>query len=162
MPENCKGGNTAAAMPDRDLNGRIRPGNGRFKPGESGNPKGRPKGIPQPSTRLRQMIDAEAIVMQLEKAALGGDVQAARTLLERALPVYRVAAEPVDLPELDAAEDLTAKARAVLDAVARGKVPPDLGAQLVSAIGNVARVAEVDELLRRVNALEKENANKPL
>jgi hypothetical protein len=147
---------------DRDERGRIRPGNGRFKPGVSGNPKGRPKGIPQPSTRLRQMINAEAIVKRLETAALEGDVQAARTLLERALPILRSAAETVELPELDAADDLTAKARAVLGAVAKGKVPPDLGAQLVSAIGNVARVAEVDELLRRVDALEKEGAKKPV
>jgi hypothetical protein len=106
------------------------------------------------------MIDAEAIVKRLEEAALAGDVAAARTLLERALPLYRVAAAPVDLPELECAEDLTAKAHAVLAAVAKGRVPPDLGAQLVSAIGNVARVAEVDELLRRVDALEKESATK--
>jgi hypothetical protein len=132
----------------------------RWQPGVSGNPKGRPPGIPNPSTKLRQMIDAEAIVKRLEEAALAGDVAAARTLLERALPLYRVAAAPVDLPELESAEDLTAKAHAVLDAVAKGRVPPDLGAQLVSAIGNVARVAEVDELLRRVDALEKERATK--
>lgn len=73
---------------------------------------------------------------------------------ERALPVYRACAEPVELPELDAAAELTDKAKAVLAAVADGRLPADLGAQLVSAIGNVSRVAEVDELLRRVAALE--------
>ena len=49
---------------------------------------------------------------------------------------------------------VTDKARAVLGAVAAGKIPPDLGAQLVAAIGSVARLAEVDELVRRVSALE--------
>jgi hypothetical protein len=127
---------------------------GRFQPGKSGNPAGRPKGIPNPSRVLRQMIDAEAIVKRLEQAALSGDVAAARTLLERALPVYRSAAAPVELPELEAAGDFTDKARAVLAAVAGGKIPPDLGAQLVGAIGSVARLAEVDELIRRVAALE--------
>ena len=103
------------------------------------------------------MIDAEAIVKKLEAAALGGDVQAARTLLERALPVYRVTAEPVMVDGIRGAGSLTDKARAVLEAVAEGKVPPDIGAQLVTAIGTVARVAEVDELLRRIEALEKRN-----
>lgn len=160
-PEVCKGANRATARTDRDARGRIRAGNGRFKPGLSGNPKGRPPGIPSPSTKLRQMIDAAAIVKRLEEAALAGDVAAARTLLERALPIYRISAEPVELPELDGAAELTDKAKAVLAAVASGKLPPDLGAQLVTAIGAVSRVAEVDELIRRIAALEAGNEKEP-
>jgi len=130
---------------------------GRWKPGESANPAGRPRGSKNPSTKLREMIDAEAIVKKLETAALAGDVQAARTLLERALPVYRATAEPVKVDGIEGADTLTDKARVVLEAVADGRVPPDIGAQLVTAIGTVARVAEVDELLRRIEALEKRN-----
>jgi hypothetical protein len=125
-----------------------------WQPGQSGNPKGRAKGSMNPQTKLRKMIDAEAIVKKLETAALGGDVQAARTLLERCLPVYRTAAEPVALPELAEADGLTDKAHSVLAAIADGRIPPDLGAQLLTAIGTVARVAEVDELTRRLEALE--------
>lgn len=58
---------------------------------------------------------------------------------------------------IQSADTLTDKARVVLEAVADGRVPPDIGAQLVTAIGTVARVAEVDELLRRIEALEKRN-----
>lgn len=130
-----------------------------WKPGKSGNPAGRPKGIPNPQARLRHMIDAKGIINKLQEAALAGDVQAARTLLERALPVYRTAAEPVDLPELAASSALTDKAHAVLAAVADGRIAPDLGAQLVTAIGTVARVAEVDELARRIAALEQTHGN---
>jgi hypothetical protein len=126
-----------------------------WKPGESGNPAGRPKGTPNPQARLRQMIDAEGIVTKLQEAALAGDVQAARTLLERALPVYRTAAAPVELPGLADAPALTDKAHAVLAAVANGSIPPDVGAQLLTAISTVARVAEVDELARRIAALEE-------
>jgi hypothetical protein len=105
------------------------------------------------------MIDAEAIVRRLQDAALNGDIPAARTLLERALPVYRLTAAPVELPDLTAATDLTTKARVVLDAVADGRVPPDVGAQLTAAIGSVARLAEIDELTKRVTALEQPSGN---
>lgn len=128
-----------------------------WKPGQSGNPKGRPKGSINTSTRLRKMIDVEGIIKKLQAAAIDGDVQAARTLLERALPVYRLTAEPVQVPGIHGADTLTDKARVVLEAVADGCVPPDVGAQLVTAIGAVARVAEMDELLRRIEALEKRN-----
>lgn len=126
-----------------------------WKKGQSGNPAGRPKGSINVATRLRTMIDAEAIVKVMERRALEGDVQAARTLLERALPVYRSTASPVELPAMESAETLSDKAHAVLTAVAAGELPPDLGASLVTAIGNVTRVVEVDELLRRIEALEK-------
>lgn len=128
--------------------------------GKSGNPAGRPKGSKNPSTKLRELIDIEPILKKLQTAAEGGDVQAARTLLERALPVYRTTAQPVELPELGQAETLTEKAWAILAAVADGSLPPDLGAALVGAIGNVAKVAEVDELMRRVAALEQEHAKR--
>lgn len=128
-----------------------------WKPGQSGNPKGRAKGSINISTRLRKMIDVESILKKLQKAALTGDVQAARTLLERALPVYRLTAEPVMVPGIHGAATLTDKARVVLEAVANGRIPPDIGAQLVAAIGTVARVAEMDELLDRIEALEKRN-----
>lgn len=122
--------------------------------GKSANPAGRPKGSKNPSTKLRELIDVVPILKALQKSAGEGDVQAARTLLERALPVYRTTAQPVTVPGLDAAATLTDKARVVLGAVANGSLAPDLGAQLVQAIGNVSHVAEIDELLRRIEALE--------
>lgn len=133
---------------------KRKPPGSAWQPGQSGNQAGRAKGSINVATRLRKMIDVEAIVKKLETAALAGDVKAARTLLERALPVYRATAEPVQVAAIRGAETLTDKARAVLEAVADGSVPPDIGAQLVAAIGTVARVAEVDELLRRIEALE--------
>jgi len=144
-------------LTEGDMEKKRKPPRGAWQPGQSGNPAGRAKGSINVATRLRKMIDAEAIVKKLEAAALGGDVQAARTLLERALPVYRATAEPVQVDGIQGADTLTDKARVVLEAVADGRVPPDIGAQLVTAIGTVARVAEVDELLRRIEALEKRN-----
>ncbi len=135
----------------------------RWKPGESGNPKGRPPGTGQVA-KLRAAIaqDVPNILASLSAAALAGDVQAARLLLERTLPALK----PAELPQALTLPDgpLTDQGRAVLAAVAAGELAPGQGAALLSAIGQLARVAEVDELARRIEALEARNTeggNKP-
>jgi hypothetical protein len=129
---------------------------GRWKPGQTGNPKGRPPGQSE-ITRLRAAIvgHVPAIVDQLVRAARGGDVGAARLLLERVLPPIKAVeqAQSIELPE----GSLTDKGRAVLSAVAAGNLAPSQGAQLLAAIGNLGKVAELDELAERVALLEQAN-----
>ncbi|MFO1196827.1 MAG: DUF5681 domain-containing protein [Burkholderiaceae bacterium] len=130
----------------------------RWKPGQSGNPGGRPPGLGEVA-RLRAGIaeHVPAIVDKLVTAAREGDTQAARLLLERVLPPVKA----VELPAPVALPDgtLTEQGRAVLAAVATGKLAPTPGAALLSALGTLARVAEVDELTRRVEALEGKHGN---
>jgi hypothetical protein len=95
----------------------------------------------------------ELLAVMLEKA-MEGDVVALRFLLERGIPMTKAVAPNVEIPELTDAATLGDKARAILDAIARGDLPPDMGAQLVQAVGATARVVEVDELERRLAALE--------
>jgi hypothetical protein len=70
-----------------------------FKPGQSGNPNGRPKGTKNNATMLREILDRkvevriggilrkvtlrEAILMRFAEAALKGDTKAAGFLLQR-------------------------------------------------------------------------------
>jgi len=55
---------------------------------------------------------------------------------------------------------LTDQGRAVLTAVAAGALAPGQGSQLITAIGALARVAEIDELTARITSLEeKQNGN---
>lgn len=61
----------------------------------------------------------------------------------------------MELPELEQAQTLVDKAGAVLDAVAMGEVAPDIGAQLVQAVGVLSKVAEVQDLEKRLEALER-------
>lgn len=125
-----------------------------FKRGQSGNPKGRPRGTKNTATALREKISkvVPEILDKLIQAARDGDIQAARLLVERALPALRSMemAQPMELPE----GTLTEQGRAVLAAVAAGKLAPSQGAQLVAAIGQLARVSEIDELEKRLKALE--------
>jgi hypothetical protein len=51
-------------------------------------------------------------------------------------------------------DSLTAKASAVLSAVSAGNLAPGQGSQLITAISQLARVAEIDELTARITALE--------
>jgi len=126
---------------------------GRWKPGESGNPAGRKPGTGDVAS-LRAAIGARvpAILETLATAALAGDVGAARLLLERVIPPLKASEEaaPLALPD----GSLTEQGRAVLGAVAAGELAPGQGAALLGAIGTLARVVELDELARRVAALE--------
>jgi hypothetical protein len=131
---------------------------GRWKPGESGNPKGKPPGSGE-LQRLRASIAADVpeILAGLVAAAKGGDVQAAKVILERIFPAVKPVeqTQEIDLPE---GGTLTAQGRAVLSAVADGELAPGQGAQLLAAIGSLARVTEIDDLTQRIEKLETANA----
>lgn len=130
---------------------------GRWKPGESGNPKGRKPGTGEVA-KVRAAIAGRVpeILDKLITQALEGDTSAARLLLERAVAPLKATEQPqaVNL----AGDSLTDQGRAVLASVAAGELAPGQGAALLSAIGTLARVAEVDELAARVAALEERNA----
>src|SRR3954462_8396114 len=76
---------------------------GRFKPGQSGNPVGRPTGS---RSRLSSALDAQAaeaieeIVQGRIEAAKGGDTQASKIILERMWPTRKGAPIAFKLPEV--------------------------------------------------------------
>ena len=125
-----------------------------WKAGQSGNPKGRPKGAGKIAL-LRETI-AEAvpdILAALIAQAKAGDVAAARVLVERAIPAIK----PVELPAaiaLPTDATLTAQGQAIMGATAAGTLAPGQGAALLAALGTVAKLVETDEVLRRIAALE--------
>lgn len=131
---------------------------GRWKTGESGNPKGRPKGSGQVA-QLRAAIAAQvpALLDKLMRQALEGDTSAARLLLERAVAPLKAVEQPQALALPDGS--LTAQGRAVLRSVASGELAPGQGAALLAGIGTLARVSEIDELAARVAALEQKHGN---
>jgi Family of unknown function (DUF5681) len=130
---------------------------GKWVPGVSGNPKGKPPGSGE-LQKLRTAIGVHVpeILDQLVASAKGGDIQAARLILERVLPPIKAVEQPqaISLPR----GSLTDQGRAVLASVASGELAPGQGAQLLTAIGTLARVSEVDELTARIAALENKHA----
>jgi len=131
-----------------------------WQPGCSGNPKGKTPG----SGALQKMRASIAehvpsILDQLVTAAQGGDVQAARLILERVLPPVKAIEQAVEL-DLPDGGTLTAKAAAVLSAAAVGDIAPGQAAQLIAALGTLAKISAVDDLALRITSLEeKQNAN---
>ena len=87
-------------------------------------------------------------------AALAGDLQAAKLVLDRISPPLKAQAAPVllDLPRPDNATDTAA---AIIRAAADGELPPDIAAQLVATVGTLARIIEIDELKDRLESLER-------
>lgn len=132
-----------------------------WKPGQSGNPKGKTPGSGE-LQRLRASIAADVpeILAGLILAAKGGDVQAARLILERILPPVKAIEQAIEL-QLPDGGTLTAKAAAVLTAAAAGELAPTQAAQLITALGTLAKITEVDELAARLTALEEKQNAKP-
>ena len=130
---------------------------GRWKPGESGNPAGRKPGTGEVA-KIRAAIAERVpdLMAAMMSRALDGDVGAARLLLERAVAPLKAAEQPQALTLPDGT--LTEQGRAVLAAVAAGELAPGQGAQLMTAIGTLAKVSELDELAARITALEERHA----
>ncbi len=138
---------------------RKKPPN-QWQAGQSGNPKGRPPGV-SAVTKMRESLSADVpdILAGLVTAAKGGDVQAARLILERVLPPLKGVEQPVTLFLPDGGT-LTQKADAMLCAAANGELAPGQAAQLIGALGAMARVAEIDELEKRMTAMEEKQNGK--
>ena len=133
---------------------------GRWKPGESGNPKGRTPGTGEVAAIRAAIADrVPDLLAAMMTRALDGDVGAARLLLERAVAPLKAVEQPQALTLPDGT--LTDQGRAVLSAVAAGDLAPGQGAALLGAIGTLARVTELDELTARISALEHQHAYKP-
>ena len=130
---------------------------GRWKAGQSGNPNGRKPGTGEVA-KLRDSIAAHLpeIITQLVAKAKEGDSQAARLLLERVLPPIKAIEQPVAL-SLPVGDGITAQGVAIVQAVADGTIAPGQASSLLSGLGALARVKEIDELERRIAQLEGAN-----
>ena len=122
---------------------------------KSGNPHGRPPGLGKVA-KLRDSIAAHLpdIIAHTVLKAKMGDMQAARLLLERVLPPMKAIEQPVAL-SLPTGEGITAQGMAIVQAVASGTIAPGQGAALLTGLGALARIKDIDELEKRILKLEE-------
>ncbi len=129
---------------------------GKFKKGQSGNPAGKPIGARHKTTLAVQALldgEAEGLTRKAVEMALEGDTTALRLCLDRIAPLYKASAKPVML-DIPPSQNLADTARFFVEAAVSGELPPDIAAQLVSAIASVARVEEIETLKQRLESLE--------
>ncbi len=130
---------------------------GRWRPGTSGNPDGRPLG-----SRHRATLAAEALVQERAaelvstaiNGALSGNTTLLRALLDRILPRHE-AVVTLDLPDMQTAADAVAGLSALLGAVANGELSASEAAALGSLLKDWADARETAELEGRIMELER-------
>ena len=126
---------------------------GRFT---HGNP-GRPKGARHKATRAVEQLmggQAERVTTAVVEAAAGGDMQAARLVLDRICPARRDPAVKVDLPNIESAADLPMAIAAILQAVSAGDLTPGEAAKITSTIEAAGSAIELHDLDRRIADIE--------
>ena len=129
----------------------MRDDKGRWVKGASGNPTGQPSR----AAELRRLLaeGADEVAAQVLEAAKGGDMHACRLVLERLVPAVRPAHQPVRF-DLDGDAPLADQARQILSAAADGELPTDQAKALLDALAGMVRIVELDEIQRRLDALE--------
>jgi len=99
----------------------------RFKPGQSGNPNGRPKGSLNATTLAAQALldgEAEILTRKAIELAKGGDLAALRLCIDRLVPPRKDRPVSFDLPKIESARDAANAISAVLTAVSTGDLTP--------------------------------------
>jgi hypothetical protein len=131
----------------------------KFKPGASGNPKGRPKG-----SRNKVTVELDALAEQTApyvlkaalKAAISGDVAAQKLILERLWPARKGRPVRIKLPTIETAADAAAGIDRVIAAIAEGELSPEEGAALAGILERRIQHFDLLEHEVRLAKLERE------
>jgi hypothetical protein len=129
-----------------------------FQKGQSGNPRGRRPGVRLRITVLAEQMmrdDMPEVVRSVIAAARGGDMQAAKLILDRIAPLRRGGLVRLALPEMRSVEDLPSAVSAVAEAVAKGHVSPEEAAGIAAVIETLRRCFELTSIEARLRALEE-------
>lgn len=126
----------------------------KFKPGASGNPRGRPPGKGTPA-KLRQILEreSEALLKKAIKDALAGDGPLLRVLLDKAVPAVKARGEPLRLARFGA--DPEKQAARVMEMLAAGELNTDEADGVMAVIARYQAVIDLRALEERIKKLEE-------
>ena len=132
-------------------------GKPRGRPFQPGNP-GRPVGSKNRVTQtLEQLAEgqAEQIFQKVSELAQAGDVSCLRMMLDRIWPPRKAQPVNVTLPPINSSQDALAAIAAICTALREGGLTPDEITALSSVVGRSIQVIELQDLERRIAALEE-------
>ena len=128
-----------------------------FKPGQSGNPAGRPKGARHRTTvAIEALLDGEgeAITRKAIEAAKAGDMVAIRLVLDRICPPRKTRPIHIELPSVQDASGVAEAQQEVLRAACAGELLLDEAQALSGLLEGRRQALETQELEARLSELE--------
>lgn len=136
---------------------------GKFKPGQSGNPSGRPKGVKDRRVALRELFDPHApkLIEMAVGLALAGDTQALRICIDRVVPPAKDEPLNVALPAIATAEDCAKAQGQIIALVACGDLLPTAAERLAGLVEQQRRALETSDLAQRLDAIEEQLKGRP-
>jgi hypothetical protein len=128
-----------------------------FQKGQSGNPKGRPKGSRNKTTLIAQGLldgEAEGLVRKVVEKALKGDKACLRICIDRLVPRKKDSPLKFSLPQIGAAADIPKFFAAVTALFEEGDITPSEARALAHLAEAYRKLIETAELEPRVSELE--------
>jgi len=152
------GGTKAGGMSGKSDGKQRKAPRTAFKPGQSGNPAGKPRGTRNWATRaVLALLDGEgeALTRKCVEMALGGDTTALRLCLERLCsPRKDNPIVLVGMPKIKCEADLPKATAAILTAVTKGTITPSEGQALAGLVEAHRKSLETADIEARLTALE--------
>lgn len=135
-----------------------------YKPGESGNPSGRPKGAKNKRVSLvtalkeyfgtkRQGTAEKKFWLLVIKAAAEGDTTCLNLIAQRLEPAYKAQSPLLDI---DLPDEPVEAATQLLKAAAEGAASVEQVKPLLSGLSDLLRAKEFEELDQRLSDLENQ------
>lgn len=128
-----------------------------FKKGESGNPKGKPKGARHKTTQLAYAMmegGLEAILDQVVAKAKAGDMLACRMIIDKIIPTQKDRTIAIELPPIATIDEVGRAQSEILQAVVDGDITPNEGERIAAIVEGRRRAIETVELEARIAELE--------
>lgn len=135
----------------------------KYKPGQSGNIKGRPKGAKSKKTLIRESLEqmllesGDELVLKTLEMAKDGNRFLLEFVVDRVLPAKSI--EP-NFPKLDIKGDLLEQHRMLLDHAYDGLINASHLKSISQALTDHAKIMETKELAERIEKLENSMMSK--
>lgn len=128
-----------------------------FVKGQSGNPKGKPRGVRHSATQISYALmegNLEEVLATVIERAKGGDMAACRMLLDKVLPNIKDRPIVLEMPLVNDLKDVGKAQAAILQEVVYGNITPNEGERVSAIIEARRRSIETIELEERISKLE--------